>query len=169
MTHKESVKWLDNLINAIGKSQYQELWGYAQALTEIKEILEKENASAPMCKIGDTVYQTDSERIYESKIKRIIYDTENIAFDEEAIGQSVFLSKSEAEEKLNNLAKSRTCGNECIGCCHYTECGYFDDSIRLGEEKAFAENCVGCCCGDGTSCNKNNGGCANYETKPIMG
>lgn len=55
------------------------------------------------CKVGDTVYQFDDERIYESKIKRIIYDTDNIAFDERAIGKSILLTKPEAEQKLKNL------------------------------------------------------------------
>lgn len=59
--------------------------------------------------------------------------------------------------------------DECAGCCHNTNCEYFDDLLRFGDKKAFEENCVGCCCGDGTLCNKNNGGCSNYEIKPIMG
>ena len=53
------------------------------------------------CKVGDTVYQVDSERIYESTVKRIIYDTDGIAFDERAIGKSVFLTREEAEKALN--------------------------------------------------------------------
>lgn len=52
------------------------------------------------CKVGDTVYQVDSERIYESTVKRIIYDTDGIAFDERAIGKSVFLTREEAEKAL---------------------------------------------------------------------
>lgn len=56
------------------------------------------------CKLGDKIYQTDGVRIYESIIgeitltaKRTIFVTENIAFDERAIGNSVFLSYAEAE------------------------------------------------------------------------
>lgn len=52
------------------------------------------------CKVGDTVYQVDTERIYESTVKRIIYDTDGIAFDERAIGKTVFLSREEAEKAL---------------------------------------------------------------------
>ena len=52
------------------------------------------------CKVGDTVYQVDAERIYESRVKQIIYDTDNIAFDERAIGKTVFLTREEAERKL---------------------------------------------------------------------
>ena len=59
------------------------------------------------CKLGDKIYQTDGVRIYESIIgeitltaKRTIFVTENIAFDERAIGNSVFSSYAEAEAHL---------------------------------------------------------------------
>lgn len=59
------------------------------------------------CKLGDKVYQTDGVRIYESIIdeitftaKHTIFVTENIAFDERAIGNSIFLSYAEAEAHL---------------------------------------------------------------------
>lgn len=59
------------------------------------------------CKLGDKIYQTDGVRIYESIIgeitltaKRTIFVTKNIAFDERAIGNSVFLSYAEAEAHL---------------------------------------------------------------------
>ena len=68
----------------------------------------------PPCKVGDKVYQTDGVRIYESEVKEIyqdriatiIYDTTGIAFDERAIGKSIFLTKEEAEEKLKELNKN---------------------------------------------------------------
>ena len=52
------------------------------------------------CKVGDTVYQTDGIRIYENKIERIIFDTNNIGFDETSIGKSIFLTREEAEQAL---------------------------------------------------------------------
>ena len=52
------------------------------------------------CKVGDTVYQVDSERIYKSTVRNIIYDTDGIAFDERAIWKSVFLTREEAEKAL---------------------------------------------------------------------
>ena len=64
------------------------------------------------CKLGDKIYQTDGVRIYESIIgeitltaKHTIFVTENIAFDERAIGNSVFLSYAEAEAHLLQLSK----------------------------------------------------------------
>ncbi len=50
------------------------------------------------CQVGDTVYQTDGVRIYESTIRKIIYDTGHFAFDDDAIGRSVFLTREEAGE-----------------------------------------------------------------------
>ena len=52
------------------------------------------------CKAGDTVYQIDAERVYESEVKRIIFDCNDIAFDERAIGVSIFLTREEAEAAL---------------------------------------------------------------------
>lgn len=58
-------------------------------------------------KIGDTVYQCAGFRIYSSTIQNIyfhqgrtIYDTDGIAFDKRAIGESIFTSKEEAEKLL---------------------------------------------------------------------
>ncbi len=59
------------------------------------------------CKVGDKVYQTDGIKIYESTIREIeisstntVYCTENIAFDERAIGNSIFFTREEAEKAL---------------------------------------------------------------------
>ena len=52
------------------------------------------------CKVGDTVYQIDAERVYESEVKWIIFDCDDIAFDERAIGVSIFLTRADAEAAL---------------------------------------------------------------------
>ena len=52
------------------------------------------------CKVGDTVYQIDAEMVYESEVKWIIFDCDDIAFDERAIGGSIFLTREEAEAAL---------------------------------------------------------------------
>ena len=52
------------------------------------------------CKVGDKVYQIDAERVYESEVKWIIFDCNDIAFDERAIGGSIFLTREEAEAAL---------------------------------------------------------------------
>ena len=65
--------------------------------------------------------------------------------------------------------------SNCKGCCHDGCCGYFSDLNTYGldengEQKAFEEFCMGCPCGDGLECNRDQG-CANYETEdgsPVM-
>lgn len=60
------------------------------------------------CKVGDVVYQTDGVNIYENEVceislskRAVIYYTENaVAFDETALGKSIFLTKEEAERAL---------------------------------------------------------------------
>lgn len=61
--------------------------------------IEELQKQLPPCKVGDVVYQV-VDKIYESKIRGVIYDTENYAFDERAIGKSVFLSREKAERAL---------------------------------------------------------------------
>lgn len=56
------------------------------------------------CKVGDSIYQYDNAgKIYESKIKNIIYETNGIAFDKRAINNSIFLTRAEAESRLAEL------------------------------------------------------------------
>lgn len=64
--------------------------------TKLADYLLEHGVIVPPCK----VYQIDAERIYESKVKEIIYDTDSIAFDKRAIGKTVFLTREEAERAL---------------------------------------------------------------------
>lgn len=57
------------------------------------------------CKVGDTIYQTDGVRIYTSTIheitytlSKVIFVTENTVFDEQAINNSIFLTREETEK-----------------------------------------------------------------------
>lgn len=65
----------------------------------------------PPCKVGDTVYQTDGERVYASVVKNVLYDTDGIAFDETAIGESVFLYVEEAEIAKRRLEYLKDCSS----------------------------------------------------------
>ena len=77
-------------------------------IANIADYLIANGVIVPLVKVGDTVYQVDSVRIYESKITaiyqdgigKIIYDTDGIAFDERAIGKSIFLTREDAEQAL---------------------------------------------------------------------
>ena len=69
-------------------------------VADIAEHLLANGVIIPPCKVGDTVYQIDGVRVYESTIKNVIYDTNGVAFDEDAIGTTVFLTREEAEKAL---------------------------------------------------------------------
>ena len=67
---------------------------------------------APPCRVGDVVYQTDGIRIYELQIldislykNRPYYETDEIDFDDDAIGNSIFLTREEAEQALKGGAE----------------------------------------------------------------
>lgn len=78
-----------------------------KTISEIAEHLIENGVIASPCKLGDKIYQTDGIRIYESTISEITFTaqkmicvTENIVFDETAIGKSIFLDKKEVQAKL---------------------------------------------------------------------
>ena len=78
-----------------------------KTLGDISDHLIANGVTVQEWKLGDKIYQADDVRIYESTIveitltaKHTIFVTENIAFDERAIGNSVFLSYAEAEAHL---------------------------------------------------------------------
>lgn len=80
---------------------------FDSCLELIADYLIANGVTVQECKLGDKIYQTDGVRIYESIIdeitftaKHTIFVTENIAFDERAIGNSIFLSYAEAEAHL---------------------------------------------------------------------
>lgn len=90
----------DRLIDLI-LSADMSLFGTDKPFAEVyADYLIANGTILPPCKVGDTVYQVDTVRIYESKIKSVVYDTNNIAFDKRAIGKTVFLTKEAAEEAL---------------------------------------------------------------------
>lgn len=80
-------------------------------LAELENKIENGTLIELFCKAGDKIYQFDNDgEIYESEIKSIyyanntlFYDCGFFAFDKRAIGESIFLTKAEAEKKLNEL------------------------------------------------------------------
>ena len=74
-------------------------WNSAK-VKELADYLIANGVIVPPCKVGDTIYQTDGVRIYTSIINKVIFVTENIAFDEQAINNSIFLTREEAEKAL---------------------------------------------------------------------
>ena len=86
---------------------------FRKNIEDIADYLLANGVIVPPCKVGDKIYQTDGVRIYESEIREIfqdriatiIYDTDGIAFDERAIGKTVFLTKEDAELKLKEMGE----------------------------------------------------------------
>ncbi len=70
---EEAIKWLDSLLDTIGKQEYISLWHYEQALVEIKELLENQS------EINNTIHLCDScQKVYpecDSTAKEVIFGT----------------------------------------------------------------------------------------------
>ncbi len=116
MTCEESIKWLENLKNELGQSQYQGLWHYEQALAETIELLQSDRIVELPCKVGDnffiitqrfekgkyTDFFIDERQIscfeYDGK-SLTIYDFDGIDFEID----DIYLDKSKTEEKLKEL------------------------------------------------------------------
>jgi hypothetical protein len=71
-----------------------------ETISDLADYLIKNGVVIPPCKVGDTVYQTDGVRVYESTIKNVIYVTEGVSFDKNAIGKSIFLTRKDAEKEI---------------------------------------------------------------------
>ena len=82
--------------NVISKTPY-ERW------CEIADYLLSHSVTLPPCRVGDTLYQMDGEKVYEVVVTNVIYDTDVTAFDETAIGMFVFHNREEAETVLKKF------------------------------------------------------------------
>ena len=72
-------------------------------LGQLEDKIEEGKLVELPCKVGDTVYQTDGIRVYDSVVKNIIFDTSGVAFDKSAIGKDIFLTREAAEARLKEL------------------------------------------------------------------
>lgn len=93
---------VDNLSHENDELEYKAEW-FEAATAELKKRLDK--AVELPCKVGDTIYQTDTNgtRIFKSTVKNIIFETDGVAFDERAIGESIFLTEEAVKEKMKEL------------------------------------------------------------------
>lgn len=90
-------------VNALGGTDLMAQYRALGSIDHLRDLLQAEQDGRLVvlpCKVGDTVYQIDAERVYESEVKWIIFDCDDIAFDERAIGGSIFLTREEAEAAL---------------------------------------------------------------------
>lgn len=85
-----------------------ELCGGFDRLRELAEADKDGRVIILPCK----VYETDGVRVYEHTVREVIYETAGgPAFDKNAIGKSIFLTRAEAENALQEMEGKKD-GNE---------------------------------------------------------
>lgn len=105
-----SRKWEEARKDLKNEFGYSHIWKRLNAiegilgddydLDHLRDLVSQSSVKEGRCKVGNTVYQADAERVYALKIKKIIYDCGHIDFDDDAIGGTVFLTREAAEEAL---------------------------------------------------------------------
>ena len=100
----EDTGWTPEMLRKMGENAGH-LWDFAQAaenmtVGRLKELAEADKDGRVIilpCK----VYETDGVRVYEHTVREVIYETAcGPAFDKNAIGKSIFLTRAEAERAL---------------------------------------------------------------------
>ena len=77
-----------------------ELCGGFDRLRELAEADKDGRVAVLPCK----VYETDGVRVYEHTVREVIYETAGCpAFDKNAIGKSIFLTRAEAERAIQEM------------------------------------------------------------------
>ena len=64
------------------------------------EALQENRRPAPAFRVGDRAWQTNGTDVFELKVKRLLYDCGHVAFDESAVGQTIFKTSTEAEAAM---------------------------------------------------------------------
>lgn len=79
-------------------------------LAELEDKIERGTLMELACKKGDKVYQVDCVRVYELTVlsirvfhNKFYYETQGVGFDNTAIGESIFLTREEAENRLKEM------------------------------------------------------------------
>ena len=103
----EDTGWTPEMLHKLGENAGH-MWDFAQAagnmtVGRLKELAEADKDGRVIilpCK----VYETDGVRVYEHTVREVIYETAGgPAFDKNAIGKSIFLTRAEAERALQEM------------------------------------------------------------------
>lgn len=93
-----------------GENPIEKFQNALDRLAELEDKIEQGKLREVLFKKGDILFMTDGINIYEIEVRymtviedKIIYCTPYIDFDERAIGNSVFLTREEAEKRLKEL------------------------------------------------------------------
>lgn len=103
--------------NGFGKDIFRkmarELYGRLKAYEDIAELcggfdrlreLAEADKGGRVIILPCKVYETDGVRVYEHTVREVIYETAGgPAFDKNAIGKSIFLTRAEAERALQEM------------------------------------------------------------------
>lgn len=103
----EDTGWTPEMLHKLGENAGH-MWDFAQAagnmtVGRLKELAEADKDGRCIilpCK----VYETDGVRVYEHTVREVIYETAGgPAFDKNAIGKSIFLTRAEAERAMQEM------------------------------------------------------------------
>lgn len=81
----------------------EDILGDNYDLDRLRELVEADREGRCVmlpCKVGDTVFQINQTDVFEIGIKKLVYDCGQVAFDETAIGVSIFTDREAAEAAL---------------------------------------------------------------------
>ena len=84
-------------------SSIEDILGDDYDLDRLRELVEADREGRCVmlpCKVGDTVFQINQTDVFEIGIKKLVYDCGQVAFDETAIGVSIFTDREAAEAAL---------------------------------------------------------------------
>ena len=87
------------------------LWVAAKALgveaDRLRELVEADK-DGRLVMLPCKVYETDGARVYEHTVREVIYETAGgPAFDKNAIGKSIFLTRAEAERAMQEMESKK--------------------------------------------------------------
>ena len=103
----EDTGWTPEMLHKLGENAGH-LWDFAQAaenmtVGRLKELAEADK-DGRIVVLPCKVYETDGVRVYEHTVREVIYETAGgPAFDKNAIGKSIFLTRAEAERALREM------------------------------------------------------------------
>lgn len=103
----EDTGWTPEMLHKLGENAGH-MWDFAQAagnmtVGRLKE-LDEADKDGRVIILPCKVYETDGVRVYEHTVREVIYETAGgPAFDKNAIGKSIFLSRAEAEKALQEM------------------------------------------------------------------
>lgn len=127
MTREDSIKWLENLKEAMGESQYQGLWHYEQALAETIELLQSDRLVELPCKVGSDFYVLTVNDNYCFKCKHFYEDYCEKGF-------KLF-------PDFDDFGKDRFCKKHYLKISKYTNASLVEISLYMNEfdKRAFAD------------------------------